>query len=66
MIVDENIFGLEVAMGDEVGVGIGDSADDLFEEEAGLILANIIVLDIIVEFATFCVFHDDKDVVGGV
>ncbi len=66
MIVDENIFGLEVAVGDEVGVGICDSADDLFEEEAGLVLADVIVLDVIVKFATFCVFHYHKDVVGRV
>lgn len=66
MIVNQNIFGFKVAMCDEVGMCICDSADDLFKEEASLILTDIIVLDVIVEFSAFSVFHYDKDVVGGV
>lgn len=64
--IDEYVFGFEVAVGDKVGVCVGHSADDLFEEEAGVFLADVIVLDVVVELAAFCVFHDDEDVVGGV
>lgn len=53
-------------MGDEVGMGVGHSTDDLLEKEAGILFSDVVVLDIVVELATLCEFHDDEDVVGGV
>jgi len=53
-------------MCDEVGVGVGNSADDLFEEEPGVLLRDIIILYIVVEFAALGELHNHEDVVGRV
>jgi hypothetical protein len=53
-------------MGDEVEMGISDSGDDLSEEEPGLLLGDIVILNVIVELAAVGQFHDDEDVVGGI
>lgn len=53
-------------MSDEVVVGIVDSADDLLEEEAGVFLADLIELDIVVQLAPLSQLHDHEDVVAGV
>lgn len=53
-------------MRDEVEVRIPHSADDLLEECLGLLLGDVVVLDVVVEFPSVCELHDDEDVVGGV
>lgn len=66
VMVDENVLRFEVSVSDKIGVGVGDTVDDLFEEETGIFLVDIVVLDVVVEFSPLCEFHDDEDVVGGV
>jgi hypothetical protein len=51
---------------DEVVVGVVDSADDLLEEEACVLLADLIELNIVVQLAALSQLHDDEDVVAGV
>lgn len=53
-------------MSNEVEMRIANSADDLSEEKASFIFGNIVVLDVVIEFAPFGQLHDDEDVVGGV
>lgn len=53
-------------MGDEVGVGVGNSANDLFEEEASFFFWDIIILYIIIEFSSLSQFHNDEDIIGSV
>lgn len=53
-------------MRDEVVVGIVDSTDDLLEEEACVIFADLIELDIVVQLAALSQLHDDEDIVAGV
>jgi len=45
---------------------VPDATDDLPEEKSGLLLADIVILYVIVQFAAVCQFHDDEDVVGGI
>ena len=53
-------------MCDEVEVGIGDPADDLLEEKPGIILTDVIILNVVVQLSTLGEFHNDEDVVAGV
>lgn len=53
-------------MCDEVEVGIGDPADDLLEEKSGIVLTNIVILNVVVQLSTLGEFHNDEDVVAGV
>ena len=53
-------------MRDEVEVRIPDPADDLLEEGLRLILSDVVILDVVVQFPAVCELHDDEDVVGGV
>lgn len=53
-------------MGDKVGVGVGNSANDLFEEEASFFFWDIIILYIIIEFSSLSQFHNDEDIIGSV
>lgn len=53
-------------MGDEVGMSVGYSVDNLFEEEPRVLLGDVVILYIVIEFAALCEFHDDEDIVGGV
>jgi len=50
----------------EVVVGVVDSADDLLEEEPCIFLADLIELDVVVQFASLGQLHDDEYVVAGV
>lgn len=63
---DEDVLGLKIAMSDEIVMGVVNSADDLFEEEPCIFFADLIELDIVVQFASFSQFHDDKYVIAGV
>ena len=45
---------------------VPDATDDLPEEKSGLLLADIVILYVVVQFAAVCQFHDDEDVVGGI
>lgn len=53
-------------MGDEVEMRVAHPADDLPEEEARLLLADVVILDVVVQFSSVGQFHDHEDVVGGV
>lgn len=53
-------------MGNEVVVGVWDSADDLFEKETGVFFTDFVILNVVVELSAFCEFHDDENVVAGV
>lgn len=53
-------------MGNQVAVGIWYTTDDLSEEKPGIFFADVVVLNVVVELASFCQFHDDEDVIGGV
>ena len=45
--IDEYILGFKVSMSNQVAVGIGQSLDELSEEELGLIFRYLIVLQVI-------------------
>jgi hypothetical protein len=51
---DEDVFGFEVAVGDEVMVGVGNSSDDLPEEEASISFADLVILYVVIEFSSLC------------
>ena len=53
-------------MRDKVSVRISNSADNLLEKEAGILLGDVVILYVVVEFSTLGKFHDNKDVVGGI
>lgn len=53
-------------MCDEVEVRIPHPADDLLEESLGLLLSDVVILYVIVQFPSVCKLHNDEDVVGGV
>lgn len=45
---------------------ISYSADDLSEEHACLVLADIIILNVVVKLSSVCEFHDHEDIIGGI
>ena len=53
-------------MSNEVVVSIVDSTHDLFEKEPCVIFTDLIELDIVVQFASLCQLHDNKNIVAGV
>lgn len=53
-------------MGYKICVGISYAVYYLPEEELGLILGNLMSLDVVKELALLCKFHDDEDVVGSI
>jgi len=62
-VVEEEVLGLEVAVDDAVLVDVVDACDDLLHEGDGLLLAESLVLDDVVEeLAALCVLHDEVDV----
>lgn len=48
VMVDKDVLRFEVSVSDKIGVGVGDPADNLFEEEAGIFLVDIVVLDVVI------------------
>ena len=53
-------------MRDKVSVRISNSADNLLEKEAGILLGDVVILYVVIEFSALGKFHDNKDVVGGI
>ena len=51
-------------MGNQIVVRIWNPADNLFEKEPSIILTNVVILDIVVEFSPLCKFHNNKNVVA--
>lgn len=51
-------------MRDEVEVRVPHPADDLLEESLGLLLSDVIILYVIVQFPSVCQLHNHEDVVG--
>ena len=66
ILVDEDVFGFEVAMGDMILMDVLDSVDDLLKVEAGLFLVNGGILDVFVEFSLGGEFHDHENVICGI
>lgn len=49
-----------------IGVCIGNSMDNLPKEKLGLVLRDLIDLQIVKQFSSFCKFHHHEDVIGRV
>mmetsp|Transcript_24125 Transcript_24125/g.59981 ORF Transcript_24125/g.59981 Transcript_24125/m.59981 type:complete len:260 (-) Transcript_24125:577-1356(-) len=63
----EDVFGLEVAVRDAVGVEVRDAFEDLAEDHAGGFFGELAgVGDLVEEFAAFHVFEDEVDFVESV
>lgn len=66
-LVDEDVAGFEVAVDDELAVGVGDGGADVEEEAEALGGGETVVLAVVGEAEAVDVFHDDVGVaVGGV
>lgn len=50
----------------KICVGISYAVYDLPEEKLGLVLGDLMCLDVVEKFSLLCEFHDDEDVVGGI
>ena len=59
VVVEEEIFGFEIAVGDPSAVAVIDGADQLLEIFAGLIFFELAFGDFGEEFAATDVFHDE-------
>jgi hypothetical protein len=47
-------------------MGVPDPTDYLLEKKLGLLLTDIVILNIIVELSALSQFHDDEDIISGV
>jgi hypothetical protein len=66
VLVEEKVFRFEVAMYDTVFVYILDSCEKLLHEEDGFgLVESFFFDDVIEEFSSFSVLHDEVDVSFG-
>jgi hypothetical protein len=61
--VDEDVLGFEVAVGDEVGVGVADALNHLSEEELHFVVRNLVVLHVVEQLSALRQLHHHEDIV---
>ena len=53
-------------MCNQIVMGVGYPTDNLLKEEPLILLGNVVVLDVVIEFAALREFHNHEDIVGSI